>query len=251
MTVNLQTFASFDGTLIAYSVSGDGPPVVLLHGFGATAGSNWKRPGIIDGLVAAGRQVIAPDLRGHGRSAKPHDEKGWPTDCTALDVVALVDHLGLGRYDAVGYSMGSIVLGSVLHHDDRIDNAVLGGMGQRMLDPAWARPKDLARMLLADDPSQHTTQDTSDFLVYVEAIGADRVALGWCQHSLVFRDPAALARVSAPILVLAGVDDDANGDPAALAAILPNATLQRTPGDHGGAIAHPAYRDALVAHLRR
>ncbi|HXM41528.1 MAG TPA: alpha/beta fold hydrolase [Bryobacteraceae bacterium] len=87
-----------------YDVHGSGEPLVLLHGF-AGAGSDWA------GLApewAADFRVIVPDLRGHGRSANPlstfrHDE-------AAGDVVALLDHLGVGAFKGVGVSVGGNVL---------------------------------------------------------------------------------------------------------------------------------------------
>jgi pimeloyl-ACP methyl ester carboxylesterase len=69
-------FESFDGTEIAYQVwgaPGQLPPVLLHHGFVADATVNWVLPGVVAALLQSGREVIAPDARGHGRSGKPHD----------------------------------------------------------------------------------------------------------------------------------------------------------------------------------
>ena len=57
-----------DGVGIEYDVTGDGPPVVLLHGF-PDSGRLWRHQ--VPALAEAGFQVIAPDLRGYGRSGKP------------------------------------------------------------------------------------------------------------------------------------------------------------------------------------
>jgi pimeloyl-ACP methyl ester carboxylesterase len=57
------TFDSFDGAPIAVHVQGEGRPTLLLHGFLASAQLNWFEPGIAAAIAAAGRQVIAPDLR--------------------------------------------------------------------------------------------------------------------------------------------------------------------------------------------
>ena len=50
---------------IAYEVAGEGPPIVLVHGFASSRSMNWKTPGWYGTLTQAGRQVIALDVRGH------------------------------------------------------------------------------------------------------------------------------------------------------------------------------------------
>ena len=47
----MPSFTSFDGTPIHYVDEGDGPPVVLLHGFASSADINWRRPGLLSALV--------------------------------------------------------------------------------------------------------------------------------------------------------------------------------------------------------
>ena len=59
------------GVTISYVAEGTGPPVVLVHGFASSVQGNWRAPGIIDALVAAGRRVVALDCRGHGASGGP------------------------------------------------------------------------------------------------------------------------------------------------------------------------------------
>jgi pimeloyl-ACP methyl ester carboxylesterase len=71
--MRIETFQARDGVEIACHVLGEGPPVVLLHGFLSSARRNWIRPGIAEAIASLGRRVIAPDLRGHGRSEAPTD----------------------------------------------------------------------------------------------------------------------------------------------------------------------------------
>ena len=66
------TFLS-DGIPIAYMDEGDGPAVLLIHGFASNHRVNWVSTSWVRDLVAAGRRVIAFDNRGHGESGKPHD----------------------------------------------------------------------------------------------------------------------------------------------------------------------------------
>jgi pimeloyl-ACP methyl ester carboxylesterase len=107
----MDTFASFDDLDLAYLDEGKGAPVVLLHGFAADHFSNWVATGVVDALVGAGRRVLAPDARGHGASAKPHDPSAYANDAMLRDVQSLMDHAALDHVDVVGYSMGAIVAG--------------------------------------------------------------------------------------------------------------------------------------------
>jgi pimeloyl-ACP methyl ester carboxylesterase len=86
-------FTSFDGQRIAYQTLGEGRATLLVHGFLADARLNWFAPGIADRIAGLGRQVIAPDLRGHGLSAAPVQPTAWPAAGLALDQEALIAHL--------------------------------------------------------------------------------------------------------------------------------------------------------------
>lgn len=87
-----------------YEDRGDGPPLLLLHG-GMGIGADWAHVFPAD---PAGRRVIVPDLRGHGRSTNPSGVFTF-RQC-ALDVLGLLDHLGLAQVDAIGMSMGAKTL---------------------------------------------------------------------------------------------------------------------------------------------
>ena len=93
-----------NGCQIHYDVRGDGDPLVLLHG-GLGAGADWRYVFPSD---PAGFRVIVPDLRGHGRSTNPSGEFTFRQ--AALDVLALLDHLGQATVNAIGLSGGGITL---------------------------------------------------------------------------------------------------------------------------------------------
>ncbi len=103
----MANFDSFDGQSLFYDDQGDGPTVVLLHGFAADMNVNYVRSGILDLLLDEGYRVVALDARGHGLSAKPTDSEAYADDAMKRDVVALFDHLGLRDVVLVGYSMGA------------------------------------------------------------------------------------------------------------------------------------------------
>ncbi|MBP0453515.1 alpha/beta hydrolase [Kitasatospora sp. RG8] len=90
-----------DGTRLVYRDSGGGGvPLVMLHGWGQTQAMFRHQ---VEGL-APGRRVVTVDLRGHGESGKPRH--GYRIARLSRDVLELVDHLRLARFDALGWSMG-------------------------------------------------------------------------------------------------------------------------------------------------
>ncbi len=120
-------FLDSDGARIRFQVSGQGPPVVLIHGFGESL-EIWHQRGVVRAL-SPHFTVIAMDVRGHGRSGKPHDPKSYGTELSG-DVVRLLDNLGATKAHIVGYSMGALVaLDFAVLHQDRTLSVVLGGAG--------------------------------------------------------------------------------------------------------------------------
>jgi pimeloyl-ACP methyl ester carboxylesterase len=86
-----------------YTVEGNGPPLLLIHGVGARL-ENW------DGVAAIlGRnfKVARFDLRGHGQSSKVPGP--YSLDLFADDAVALLDHLGIARTNVAGHSLGGMI----------------------------------------------------------------------------------------------------------------------------------------------
>ena len=87
---------------IAYSRAGDGPPVLLLHGFPQTR-AMWRgvAPALADRFT-----VIAPDLRGYGESGTPDGVEAMSFRNMAADPVALMQSLGFERFHVVGHDRG-------------------------------------------------------------------------------------------------------------------------------------------------
>ncbi|HSM18849.1 MAG TPA: alpha/beta hydrolase, partial [Hyphomicrobiales bacterium] len=120
--------ASFqsNGVEIAYEVTGEGAPVLLIHGFASNARVNWRDTMWIKTLVGAGHRVIALDNRGHGQSEKLHDPADYGAEPMAEDARRLLDHLEVGQADVVGYSMGARLTALLaIGHPDRVRRAVL------------------------------------------------------------------------------------------------------------------------------
>jgi pimeloyl-ACP methyl ester carboxylesterase len=117
-----------DGVPIHYTEVGDGPPVVLVHGFAVSGDLNWRLPGVTR-KIARDYRVITVDLRGHGRSGKPHALEAYGDNLT-LDIVRLLDHLGLERAHVAGYSLGGFVtLKLAVFAPERLLSASILGAG--------------------------------------------------------------------------------------------------------------------------
>lgn len=100
-------FASADGTDIWYAdTGGPGEAVVYLHGF---SGSSSAAGHFADRVSASGLRFIAPDLRGHGLSAKPAGEGAYRLDRFVDDFTALLDEAAVRRAHLVGHCMGGMV----------------------------------------------------------------------------------------------------------------------------------------------
>lgn len=86
--------------------TGDGPPVVLLHGFPDTS-DLWRNQ--IAALVDAGFRCIAPDMRGRGRSGEPDAVAGYALPNMVGDVAGIMDSLGVDRAHVIGHDWGAAV----------------------------------------------------------------------------------------------------------------------------------------------
>ncbi|MDQ1920784.1 alpha/beta fold hydrolase [Massilia pseudoviolaceinigra] len=95
-----------NGIAMHVVTDGEGPAVLLLHGFPDTH-AVWRLQ--IDALAAAGYRVIAPDLRGYGKTEAPASEDGYAMEVLRADMVALLDALGVERALLIGHDWGSVV----------------------------------------------------------------------------------------------------------------------------------------------
>src|SRR5512135_846948 len=111
---------------INYEVEGQGPPLVLLHGFSGNR-TSWHGYGFVAALKSA-YQLILIDARGHGESGKPHDPEAYADPYLMADVIAVVDDLGLEKVHYLGYSMGGeIGFGLAKYYAHRLLSLLVGG----------------------------------------------------------------------------------------------------------------------------
>jgi len=93
-----------NGLQLFYRDSGQGEPLLLLHGF-TGSGDDWRH---VFATPPSGYRIVAPDLRGHGRSTNPSGTFRFAD--VALDIFALMDRLGIYRAKAIGMSAGANTL---------------------------------------------------------------------------------------------------------------------------------------------
>ena len=114
-------FAQVEDVNLHYVIGGEGPPIMLVHGFASTW-YEWRK--IMPGLAEAGYQVIAPDLRGLGDSSVP--EGGYDKVSAADDLYALAQSLGLESFYLVGHDIGLMVsFALATEYPDAVDKLVL------------------------------------------------------------------------------------------------------------------------------
>jgi pimeloyl-ACP methyl ester carboxylesterase len=246
------TFASFDGTTLAYHDEGDGAVVILLHGFAADTNLNFVRSGVLDLLLDAGYRVVALDARGHGLSEKPHDPAAYADDAMRRDVQALLDQLGVERCVLVGYSMGAATTLRLAMTDPRPTALALLGAGESMVDRdgGTERRASMAEAFRAADV-ESLPERVRAFREMADAIRADRDALGALLGAQWPDTATDLDQVEVPVIVICGLDDAEVGSPDVLAAQLPNAEVVRVPGDHFTANSRPELHAALAEFLGR
>jgi pimeloyl-ACP methyl ester carboxylesterase len=240
-------FTTTDGVRIAYDDNGGpGEIALLIHGFINTR-KNWEKALIKKDLITQGYRVIAIDLRGNGESDSPKTPESYANDIEVKDIMALMDHLKIKKYNAIGYSRGSIVLAKLLTQDNHIAKAVLGGMGLDFTDAEWSRRKAFA--VAFADPAARTVM-TQGAVDYAKSIGRDTLILSYQQVYQPVTTQAELKTVSIPVLIIAGSEDTDNGSPNTLAAVFSNSQLSIVPGDHNNTYKTQAFADQILRFLR-
>jgi pimeloyl-ACP methyl ester carboxylesterase len=236
---------------IAYLDEGEGDPIVLIHGFASTAAINWVHPGWVTTLTKARRRVIALDNRGHGASSKPYDPAAYHSATMAVDVRALLDHLGIARADVMGYSMGARIAAYLaLAHPDRVRSLILGGLGSRLVDGAGL-PTSIADALEAPSLSAVSDPQGRVFRAFAEQTRSDLKALAACiRGSRQTLTRAEVRAIRMPALVAVGTADEVAGSAQELAALLPAAEPLDIPGrDHMQAVGDKVFKTGVAAFL--
>ncbi|MBS4200106.1 2-succinyl-6-hydroxy-2,4-cyclohexadiene-1-carboxylate synthase [Bacillus sp. FJAT-49732] len=105
-----------------YEISGNGEPLILLHGFTGDC-STWNaiKPYLIDSF-----QVISIDIIGHGKTSSPTDVSKYTMEQVAFQINNIMNHLSLNKAHMIGYSMGGrLALSFALFYPERVNSLVL------------------------------------------------------------------------------------------------------------------------------
>ena len=241
-----------DGVEIAYDLAGEGPPILLIHGFASNGRVNWRDTGWIGTLADAGRRVIAIDNRGHGESQKLYDPSLYSAPIMAEDARRLLDHLKIARADVMGYSMGARIAAFLtIQHPARVRSAIFAGLASRMITGVGGA-EDIARALEAPSAAAVTAPAARAFRLFAEQTKSDLNALAACMRSARAKITAEdLGRIAAPVLVVAGEKDDVAGEVAPLVAAIPGAKGVTLPGrNHMNAVGDKGYKAAVIIFLQ-
>lgn len=250
--------ATLNGVEIAYDdIAPPGPAqrtVMLLHGYSSNRAEGWKRTGWYTALERRGMRMIALDQRGHGESAKPHDPAAYGRLALAADALALLDHLGVGRCDVFGFSMGTrTALQLAIDAPDRVSNLILGGVGDKLMEPRSSElpPDAMAQAMLAEDPESISHPFLKSFRLFADEQGEDRTALAaFTRAESPPLDRAAMGALPMPVLVVAGARDESAGDPDGLARLFPHGQGVTLPAcDHFSVIPHVSLKATVFDFL--
>ena len=237
-------FQAADGTNIYYEVKGTGYPVLLVHGFIVNS-TTWKKSPLYLNLLAAGYKVVIMDLRGNGKSDKPHTAAAYENDAQAKDIMGIASELGIKKYDVIGYSRGSIITSRLLVLDKRVNKAVLGGMGKEFTNPEWPRRLMFYHALMGD-----SIPELKGMVQYVQQSGLDQLALAYQQKEQPSTSIKALHKVKKRVLVICGDKDKDNGLGTELSALIPGSQFKEVPGDHNHAASTKEFANEVLAFLK-
>jgi pimeloyl-ACP methyl ester carboxylesterase len=137
-------YADVGDERLHYVEAGDGPLIVLLHGF-PEFWYGWRRQ--IEPLAAAGFRVVAPDTRGYNLSAKPDGVEAYDTGRLAADIRGLIQERGAETALLVGHDWGgTIAWATAMHHPEVVERlAILNAAHPRKLSQGLHHPDQLRR----------------------------------------------------------------------------------------------------------
>jgi pimeloyl-ACP methyl ester carboxylesterase len=182
------------GVGIEYEVTGDGRPVVLLHGF-PDSGRLWRHQ--VPALAEEGFRVIVPDLRGYGRSDKPEDVAAYSMMLLAGDVLAVLAAEQVDRAHFVGHDWGAALAWALASlAPDRVDHLAVLSVGHpatfrrtpRQREKSWYMllfqfPGIAERWLSGDDWANFRNwgghPDADGVIADLEANGSLTPGLNW------------------------------------------------------------------------
>ncbi len=235
-------YAPTNGLQLYYETHGSGRPLVLLHGGLMTIDLNF---GPLLEPLAASRQVIAVELQGHGHTADI--DRPMTIEVLALDVLALLDHLGITEADLFGFSLGGLVAFAVaLGAPTRVGKLIVASADAHRPPGRESAPLDDDRM---PTPADFQTWRDAYAAVAPDPSHFDEFAAR--TSTMVHEFPGwtdELRSLQVPTLLIFGDRDFSPlPDVVEMFDILPNAQLAVLPGTtHVGVTRRPGELAALI-----
>ena len=253
-----------DGIKIYYEIEGEGPPVVMIHGFAGNSEGIRKQTNWVEALKDNYRLILL-DCRGHGKSDKPYDGSYYGKKMTD-DVIKLLEHLSIEKANFFGYSMGaSIAFHLLLTKSEIIISAILGGfiitLNEKEISKDREDTKQVIEAFKAESIDQVKDPMVRAFRQFAELRKNDLLALaavqaGWLNDSSeIMPSPAqmegALKKIKVPVMSVVGSSDDSQpGEKTLLARLIPDACHFQIQGkDHLAMITAPKFQMVVKAFL--
>ena len=250
---------------IYYEIEGEGPPVVMIHGFASNLESNWKQANWVK-VLKDNYRLILMDCRGHGKSDKPHDESDYGQKMTD-DVIKLMDHLSIEKANFLGYSMGAyMTFRLLLSRPELFISAILGGFVLSFIQDEKARSIYRENTMRRVEAFRaESIDDVKDpmaraFRQFAELGGNDLKALAAVtagllqERSEIMESPKqlkeTLKKIETPVMTVVASNELIPGDKTLIAQIVPNACHFQIQGkDHLTVVPDPKFHMVVKAFL--
>lgn len=252
-----------DGVKIYYEIEGEGPPVVMIHGFSSDLDSGWKETNWVETLRHNYRLILL-DCRGHGKSDKPHGDSDYGLKMID-DVIKLMDHLSIEKANFFGYSMGaSIIFRLLLSTPGIIISVILGGFVLNFNEKDSLKDRETTKQIVeafrAESADQVKKPMARAFRMIAELRDNDLLALAAVQASTleewseIYKSSAQLRKslkeINTPVMTVVGSSELLSGDKTLVAQIVPDACHFQIQGkDHLTVTSDPKFHMVVKAFL--
>jgi len=255
-----------DGVKIYYETEGEGPPVIMVHGFASNLEQNWKQTNWVNALKDSYRLILL-DCRGHGKSDKPHEGSYYGYQKMTNDIIRLMEHLSIEKANFFGYSMGAyMTFQLLLRKPQLLMSAILGGfvlnLPRNEKERALYRENTMLRIeaFKAESIDQVKDPVARAFRQFAELGGNDLSALAavmtgnlqeipdWAGDPTLIK--SSLKKVKIPVMTVVGSDEFIPGDKTLIAQLVPDACHFQIQGkDHLTVVPDPKFQMVVKAFL--